>query len=179
GTRVVFAAGEGGTSDIFVLDVATGASTQLTNTAAIETEPSFSPDDSQIVFESDRAGTQQVYVMSSRGGEAQRISAGAGRYGTPVWSPRGDMVAFTKMVEGRFHIGVMRTDGTRERLLTTSFLDEGPTWAPNGRVIAFFRETAGEGGAPGLYTVDVTGRPLRRLATPNYASDPSWSAVLP
>lgn len=179
GTKVVFAAGQGGTSDIFVVDLASGQSTQLTNTAAIETEPSFSPDDSEIVFESDRAGTQQIYVMPARGGEARRVSAGNGRYGTPVWSPRGDMMAFTKMLDGQFHIGVMRTDGSRERLLTTSFLDEGPTWAPNGRVIAFFRETAGEAGAPGLYTVDLTGRPLRRLPTPNYASDPSWSAVLP
>jgi TolB protein len=37
----------------------------------------------------------------------------------------------------------MRPDGSDERLLTASFLDEGPTWAPNGRVIMFTRETGG------------------------------------
>ena len=42
----------------------------------------------------------------------------------------------------------MRTDGSEERLLTASFLDEGPTWAPNGRVLMFTRETAGAAGAP-------------------------------
>jgi Tol biopolymer transport system component len=57
--------------------------------------------------------------------------------------PRGDYIAFTKQNEGRFHIGVMRTDGSEERLLTASFLDEGPTWAPNGRVLMFTRETSG------------------------------------
>ena len=84
--------------------------------------------------------------MSASGGEAQRISFGQGRYATPVWSPRGDMIAFTKIDGGRFHIGVMRTDGSGEKLLTGSYLDEGPTWAPNGRVLMFFRETPGAGG---------------------------------
>jgi TolB protein len=62
--------------------------------------------------------------------------------------PRGDLIAFTKQNAGRFHIGVMRTDGSEERLLTASFLDEGPTWAPNGRVLMFTRETSGRAGRP-------------------------------
>ena len=69
-------------------------------------------------------------MAASRSGSA----LAQGRYGTPVWSPRGDLIAFTKQNKGRFHIGVMRVDGSEERLLTASFLDEGPTWAPNGRV---------------------------------------------
>ncbi len=99
---------------------------RLTSAPSIETAPSYSPDGSKIVFESDRSGTQQLYVMPAGGGEAARISFGQGRYGTPVWSPRGDLVAFTKQSKGRFHIGVMRLDGSEERLLTASFLDEGP-----------------------------------------------------
>jgi TolB protein len=96
----------------------------------------------------------------------------------PVWSPRGDLVAFTKMVGGRFHIGVMRLDGSGERLLTASYLDEGPTWAPNGRVLMFYRETPGETGGPRLHSVDVTGRNLRPIPTQGFASDPSWSGLL-
>jgi TolB protein len=116
GSRVVFSLEQGGNTDIFLLDLATGQRTQLTNAPSIETAPSFSPDGSQIVFESDRTGGQQIYVMSARpGGEATRISRGTGRYGTPVWSPRGDYIAFTKQEAGRFHIGVMRTDGSEER----------------------------------------------------------------
>ncbi|NNU81263.1 Tol-Pal system protein TolB [Halovulum dunhuangense] len=179
GGRLVFAAGQGGNSDIFIMELASGQVRQLTNTPAIETEPSFSPDGSRIVFESDRAGTQQIYVMSASGGEATRISFGEGRYGAPIWSPRADLIAFTKILRGTFHIGVMRTDGSEERLLTSSFLDEGATWAPNGRVIAFFREVPGSEGGPGLYSVDITGRNLRRLPTPGFASDPSWSSLLP
>jgi TolB protein len=115
--------------------------------------------------------------MSANGGDARRISNGKGRYGTPVWSPRGDLVAFTKQSSGRFHIGVMRTDGSEERLLTASFLDEGPTWSPNGRVIMFTRETQGAGGRALLYSVDVTGRNLKPVRTPDGASDPAWSPL--
>ncbi|WP_068114458.1 Tol-Pal system beta propeller repeat protein TolB [Tropicimonas marinistellae] len=178
GETVVYSRTTGGNTDIFAKRIG-GAPVQLTNTPSIETAPSYSPDGKQIVFESDRSGTQQLYIMSAAGGEARRISFGPGRYGTPVWSPRGDLIAFTKQNQGRFHIGVMRTDGSEERLLTASFLDEGPTWAPNGRVIMFTRESAGAGGQPALYTVDVSGRNLRRLPTPSAASDPAWSPLLP
>jgi TolB protein len=179
GNTVVFSLEQGGNSDIYAMDINSGALRQLTNAPSIETAPSYSPDGSQIVFESDRSGTQQLYIMGAGGGEARRISNGQGRYGTPVWSPRGDLIAFTKQNEGRFHIGVMRVQGDEERLLTASFLDEGPTWAPNGRVIMFTRETAGAGGQAGLYSVDVSGRNLRQITTEGAASDPAWSPLLP
>jgi TolB protein len=179
GQTAVFSLTQGGNTDIHVLDLAGGQSRQLTSSPSIETAPSFSPDGSRIVFESDRSGSQQIYIMNADGSDQQRISFGQGRYGAPVWSPRGDLVAFTKQNEGRFHIGVMRTDGSEERLLTASFLDEGPTWSPNGRVLMFTRETAGAQGVPALYSVDISGRNLRRVPLVGPASDPAWSPLLP
>ena len=179
GQTVVFSLAERGNTDIYKLNLRSGQRTRLTSAPSIETAPSFSPDGSRIVFESDRSGTQQLYVMGADGSNPQRISFGAGRYGTPVWSPRGDLIAFTKQNEGRFHIGVMRTDGSEERLLTASFLDEGPTWSPNGRVIMFTRETAGAQGAPALFSVDISGRNLRRVPLDSAASDPAWSPLQP
>ena len=177
GQTIVYSLTEGGNTDIFAMDIASGRSTRLTSAPSIETAPSFSPDGSRIVFESDRSGSQQLYIMPATGGEATRISFGQGRYGTPVWSPRGDLIAFTKQSKGRFHIGVMRTDGGEERLLTASFLDEGPTWSPNGRVIMFTRETQGAQGASSLYSVDISGRNLKQVRTEGAASDPSWSPL--
>ncbi len=179
GRTVIYSRSEAGNTDIFRLDLQSGQRTRLTTSPSIETAPSFSPDGQQIVFESDRSGSQQLYVMSANGGEATRISFGQGRYGTPVWSPRGDFVAFTKQNAGRFHIGVMRTDGSQERLLTASFLDEGPTWAPNGRVLMFTRESAGASGQPALFSIDISGRNLKRLQMRSAASDPAWSPLLP
>ena len=177
GNTVIFSQAQGGNTDIYAMSLNGGARKRLTNAPSIETAPSYSPDGSQIVFESDRSGTQQLYIMPAGGGEARRISNGSGRYGTPVWSPRGDLIAFTKQSKGRFHIGVMRTDGSGERLLTASFLDEGPTWSPNGRVIMFTRETQGANGQAKLYSVDISGRNLKPIPTPDGASDPAWSPL--
>lgn len=177
GQQVVYSLTQAGNTDLYTMDLNTGESTRLTSAPSIETAPSFSPDGTQLVFESDRSGSQQLYIMNATGGEAKRISFGDGRYGTPVWSPRGDLVAFTKQNKGRFHIGVMRTDGSRERLITASFLDEGPTWAPNGRVLMFHRETQGASGRSTLYSVDVTGRALKQVRTPDGGSDPSWGPL--
>ncbi|MCX2725400.1 Tol-Pal system beta propeller repeat protein TolB [Roseibium salinum] len=178
GQSVVMSLQQGGNANIFQMDLRSRRTTRLTNTAAIDTSPSFSPDGSQIVFESDRGGSQQLYVMSATGGNAQRISFGPGRYSTPVWSPRGDLIAFTKQHQGRFMIGVMRPDGKGERILTEGYHNEGPAWAPNGRVLVFFRDTPGENGGPQVWTVDLTGYNEQRLETPAFASDPSWSPLI-
>jgi TolB protein len=178
GARVVMSLTNGANTDIYSVALGSGKRTRITSSAAIDTGPSFSPDGRFIVFESDRSGGQQLYIVPSSGGTPKRISFGDGRYGTPVWSPRGDLIAFTKKSGRRFHIGVMRTDGSEERLLTSSFLDEGPTWSPNGRVIMFFRETSGANGSPALYSVDISGRNLRKIPTPNFGSDPSWGPLI-
>lgn len=179
GNKVVMSMAKDGNTDIFSVDLRTRRIQRLTSGPAIDTSPSFSPDGSQIVFNSDQSGGQQLYVMSASGGGAKRISFGDGRYATPVWSPRGDYIAFTKIKGGRFSIGVMKPDGSGERILTESFLDEGPTWAPNGYVIAFFRQSPGASGAVKLYTVDITGRNERLVTTPLDGSDPAWSPLNP
>jgi TolB protein len=167
-----------GNSNIFAMDLRSRATTRLTDSIAIDTSPSYSPDGSQIVFTSDRgggSGRSQIYVMGADGSNPHRISFGDGVYSTPVWSPRGDLIAFTKQSAGQFQIGVMRTDGSGERILSTGFQQEGPTWAPNGRVLMFFRDS---GGGPKLISVDLTGRNEQSIPTANYASDPAWSPLL-
>jgi TolB protein len=176
GGRVAFSVERAGNTDIYVMDLRSRASNRLTSDPSIETSPSFSPDGSQIVYNSDRGGSAQLYVMSANGGGGRRISFGSGRYTTPVWSPTGEYIAFTKQTGGEFHIGIMKPDGSDERILTSSYMDEGPTWAPNGRVLMFSRETPG--GAPRLWTVDVTGRIERAAPYPGSGSDPAWSPLL-
>ena len=129
------------------------------------------------MFESDRGGGQQIYVMNVDGSGQRRISFGQGANGTPVWSPRGDLIAFTRRVGGNFTIGVMRADGSGERLISSGGHDEGPTWAPNGRVLMYGREAPGQRGSS-IWSVDVTGRNERRVLTPGSASDPAWSPLI-
>ncbi|EJF87750.1 protein tolB [Bartonella rattimassiliensis 15908] len=165
-----------GSANLYTMDLRTRMMTRLTTTSAIDTSASYSPDGKQIVFSSDRSGKPQIYKMNADGSDIQRISSNEGSYSTPIWSPRGDYIAFTKQLGGQFSIGVMHPDGQGERILTTGFHNEGPTWAPNGRVLMFFRKNPGMG--PKIYTIDITGRNERQLPTPNDASDPAWSPLL-
>jgi TolB protein len=183
GNKVIMSLAVNGNSDIYTLDLRTRQAVRITDSSAIDTSPCYSPDGTHIVFNSDRGGSQQLYVMNADGSNAHRISFSSGRYGTPVWSPRGDLIAFTKIDSGKFYIGVMRPDGSGERLLTEAFLVEGPTWAPNGRVLMYFRQSPtdskGRGGSSRLYTIDLTGYNEREVITPQDASDPAWSPLIP
>ena len=182
GQRVIMSLQQGGNSNLFVMDLRSKSTTRLTDTPAIDTSPSYSPDGARICFESDRGGRPQIYVMPATGGAAQRISFSKddtnGSYSTPVWSPRGDYIAFTKQGGGQFSIGIMKPDGSGERILTSGFHNEGPTFAPNGRVLMFFRDAPGGNGGPSLFTVDISGRNELRVPTPGFASDPAWSPLL-
>ena len=181
GDRLIMSWAQNGLTDIYEMDLRTQEIRQLTKSGAIDTAPSYSPDGRRIVFESDRAGRQQLYTVNNDGSGLQRISYGEGRYATPVWSPRGDIIAFTKMHKGTFYIGIMNVDGTGERLLAKGFLVEGPTWAPNGRVLMYYKqepfEADGSGGATSLFRIDITGFNERRIITPSDASDPAWSPL--
>lgn len=181
GGKVVMSMSQGGNSEIYVMDLRSKRPVRLTNNSAIDTSPSFSPDGQRIVFESDRGGTQQLYTMNADGTDVKRITFGEGRYANPVWSPRGDLIAFTRLYSGKFYIGVIRPDGSGERLITTAWHVEGPTWSPNGRVLAYFKEVPSgrEGKRVRLYTVDLTGFNEREVPTPGDASDPAWSPLNP
>lgn len=179
GSKVIMSLSKNGNTDIYSMDLRSRSVRQLTTDPSIETSPSYSPDGSQVVFESDRGGGQQLYIMSGNGGAAQRITFGQGRYANPVWSPRGDLIAFTRMYKGQFYIGVIRPDGKGERLISTSYHVEGPTWAPNGRVLSYFKETRGAGKSAQLYTIDLTGFNESVLPTPQGGSDPAWSPINP
>jgi TolB protein len=178
GQRIVMSLERDGNSNLFAMDLRSRRTAQLTNDQAIDTAPCYSPDGRQIAFETDRDGSRQIYVMDADGSNARRISRGQGTYSTPVWSPRGDLIAFTKMIGGQFLIGVMKPDGSGERVLTEGFHNEGPTWAPNGRVLMFFRESPGATGGPKIYTIDLTGYNERQIATPAFGSDPAWSPLI-
>jgi TolB protein len=178
GRFILFSMAVAGNTDIYRIPAEGGTPRRLTDHPGIDVGGSYSPDGNRIVFESDRSGGQQLYIMNADGSSQQRISFGGGRYATPEWSPRGDLIAFTR-IAGNFRIGVMTPQGGGERLLTDDWQDEGPTWAPNGRIIQFFRTTQGRNGSSRIYQVDLTGVNLRRIPTPVDGSDPAWGPILP
>ncbi|MBS0483066.1 MAG: Tol-Pal system protein TolB [Proteobacteria bacterium] len=178
GKWVLYSMATAGNTDIYKVPAAGGGTAvKLTDSPGIDIGGSFSPDGSKIVFESDRSGSQQVYVMNADGSNQHRISFFGGRSATPEWSPRGDQIAFTH-IAGNLRIAVMDPSGGSMRYLTDSWQDEAPTWAPNGRVIQFFR-TIKNSGKTSVWQVDLTGRNERKLDTPVDGSDPAWGPLRP
>ena len=159
GHTIVYSQSAGGNTDLFSMDINSGNPQRLTSAPRLRPLHLLARRQPTGVRE---RPFRELAALCDAGvrGRSKADRFGQGRYGTPVWSPRGDY-AFTKQNAGRFHIGVMRTDGSEERLLTASFLDEGPTWSPNGRVIMFTRETQGASGQARLYSVDISGRNLK------------------
>ena len=178
GKWILYSMAIGGNTDIYKMPSVGGSAVKLTDSPGIDIGGSFSPDGNRIVFESDRSGSQQVYVMNADGSSQQRISFFGGRAATPEWSPRGDQIAFTH-IAGNFRIAVMDPSGGSMHYLTDNWQDEAPTWAPNGRVIQFFRTTRGTSGKTGIWQVDLTGRNERKLDTPVDGSDPAWGPLRP
>ena len=177
GRWVLYSMAVNGNTDIYRVSANGGASERLTTAPGIDVGGSYSPDGSRIVFESDRSGEQQIYMMNADGSNQRRITFFGGRAATPEWSPRGDQIAFT-YIPGDFNIATMSPSGGNFRKLTNGWQDEAPTWAPNGRILQFFR-TERNTGRTAIYQVDLTGDNLRRLPTPVDASDPAWGPILP
>src|SRR3546814_13189876 len=120
--------------------------------------------------------------MNRVGSNVRRISRGQGYYYTPVWSPRGDLIDFMRQHAGEFYIGVMRPDGSGERMLVRDYNVEAPTWAPNGRVLSYFRTSRADSRGQiksKILTIDLTGVNESELVTHLGHSEPVWSPLNP
>ena len=168
-----------GNSNIFLTNLETGKTKKLTNSRSINVSPSISPDNRYVIFSSDRTGRQEIYKLDLKTRSLTKISHMGGNYANPVYSPRGDILAFTKIQDGTFFIGIMDTDGNNEKLLTSGYLVENPSWASSGRNLIYTKEEIiNHKKRTHIYSIDITGINERKLRTPNEASDASWSPLL-
>ena len=69
-TQIAFAYG----GDIWTVQKSGGSAQRITSTAAVETDPHFSPDGKWIAFSSDRSGIEQVYMVAAAGGAPTRLT---------------------------------------------------------------------------------------------------------
>jgi TolB protein len=179
GKKLIFSLTKKGSTNIFIQNLDENNINQVTNNRHINTSPSFSPDSKLIVFSSDRSGKQNLYIKKINKNlteKAIRISFGEGNYATPVWSPRGDYIAFTKTYKGEFYIGLIKKDGSGERIISKGYLTESPSWSPNGRTLVFNKilKDYNNNLKSNIYTIDITGNLERKIITPKQASDPDW-----
>ena len=137
--QIVFLSVRDSNFELFIAaDTANAVATRLTNTAAQEMMPAWSPDYKKVAFASDRDGNLEIYSMKSIGGAAVRLTDHPAPDGDPVYSPDGSKIAFTTYRDGNAEIYVMDADGKNlKRLTVNGASDTDPTWSPDGTKIAF------------------------------------------
>ncbi|MCK6404473.1 MAG: Tol-Pal system beta propeller repeat protein TolB [Rhodocyclaceae bacterium] len=161
-----------GGSQLFTVNADGSGVSRLTSSGSIDTEPQFSPDGQHIYFTSDRGGSPQIYRVPSSGGGAQRVTFEGSYNVTPRLSPDGKTMAFITRGNGGFRLAVMDLANKQVQVLTDSFKDESPSFAPNGRMILIATEIGGRGV---LSAVSVDGRVKQRLSVAaGDVREPAW-----
>ena len=165
-----------GNPEIYVLTLATGTMRRLTRHAGIDTEPAWAPTGRQIAFISDRAGSPHLYVMDAEGANVRQLTSG-GFHTQPRWSPKGDTIVYTTR-QTVHDLWAINADGSNPRRLTAGAGDnQGATWSPNGRHLAFQSNREGRWQIFGMLADGTGQEPITRAA--GDATSPAWSPRLP
>ena len=172
GRRLAVVLSKDGGSQIFTVNADGSAPQRLTSSSAINTEPNFSPDGQYVYFTSDRGGSPQIYRTGMDGGAVERVSFEGSYNVTPRVSPDGKSMAFISRRDGGFRLSVMDLASRQVQVLTDSYKDESPTFAPNGRMILIATEAGGRGI---LSAVSTDGRLKQRLSiSAGDVREPAW-----
>jgi TolB protein len=178
---IVFRSDRDGEPDLFTLDVVTGATTKLTNSAGFaELQPAWSPDGGRILYvrRARLSGRPDLFVMNANGRGRTRLTSTPVPERDPSWSPDGTRLVYAaRTAPGEpFRIFVARADGSGREQLTSQKAgsDTAPVWSPDGTRIAFVSDRAG--GFPELYLMNADGTGVKRLTTNALIdANPSWS----
>lgn len=176
GTRLAVTRSKQGNPDIYIVDIDSGNQRRLTTHTAIDTEASWFPGGNSIVFTSDRGGGPQIYKVSVGGGKPQRLTFGMGSYNAKASvSPDGKQLAVVNGGKQGYRIAVVNLKDDSFDILTSSRLDESPSFAPNGAMIIY--ATMGRRGTE-LAAVSVDGRVRQKLGVPSgEIREPAWGPL--
>jgi TolB protein len=177
GKRIAYASNRSGNMEIWVANADGSGARKITSSAGKDTAPAWSPTGQEIAFTSDRGGTPQIYVMDSEGLNVRRLTTVGNYNDAPTWNPSKQYseIAYTARLEGGgFDIAVVDLATRQVRQVTQGRGScEYPTWAPNGRHLAF---SCNRGGKWQLTISDRQGATVQPLATgPGNNVYPDWS----
>ena len=157
----------------------------VTNDAAVEFEPAFSPDLTRIAYVTtppDRAASIDLYVANADGSDPRRLTNDSATVALPVFvRPNGEQIVFQSNRGGRPQLYIINRDGTGRRQLTTGEVPNiQPDVSPDGRRILFVSLRQPPGGSRNydVWEMNLDGTGERRLTTsprpedtPHYAPD--------
>lgn len=161
-------------ADIWLLDVASGDETQLTDTPDDwDSTPSFIADSSAVLFESNRDGDFDIYRLDLETRELTQLTNGPGADLEAKAAHHGDQIAFASERDGDFEVYVMDADGGSPQHLTANdALDRCPHWSPDGSRISFYSNRDGN---QEVYVMQADGSDQVRLTqTLGREEVPDW-----
>ena len=164
-----------GTTDIWIADVISGETRQLTNDVRNDFNPRWSPDGRWIAFLSDRGGQTDVWVMPAAGGDALRVSNDRAIETNPRWSPDGRSIYYGS---GRndTEIALLPLGGGAARTLLSwpGVSVSSAEVSPDGRTILFESDRSGN---PDIWSLPVAGgEPAPFAVSPLNDGNPKYSA---
>ena len=173
GRRIAYVAASGSATQIYIYDIATAKSMQLTNDEMTKELGSWSPDGKWVAYAVTAPSADTgIYKKNPDGVNKIRLTDKADF--DPRWSPDGKKIAFQSRRDGNLEIYVMKQDGQNAVNVTKApGEDRAPQWSPDSSLLAFVSQRDGN---PEIYVVSPDGKNTHRL-THNNADDegPRWS----
>ncbi|MCX6544465.1 MAG: hypothetical protein NTV05_08620 [Acidobacteria bacterium] len=173
GTKLCFTSTRDGNAELYVMDRDGSNVRRLTNNPAIDTTPTWSPSGSQIAFTSDRGGAPQIYVVDVDGLNVRKLTTES-YCDRPTWSPAPfNEIAYESRTGSGYDIKVYTLATQEVRQLTSGEgSNESPSYAPNGRHLAFSSTRSGK---RQIYTIGRDGQGLKQVTTVGNNQTPDWS----
>jgi len=176
GRRVAIQRGEsvqrGVEADIWVMDLATDVLSRLTTGPALETDPSWSPDERSLAFGTNRTGRRTVFVKDLATGQERMLLEFPSAVVLDEWTPDGTFVVFRS--EG-FKIHALPTSGDKapRALIDTpsATVRDQPHVSADGRFIAF---NSDESGRWEVYVASFPGLANLRQVSSDGGMQPIW-----
>jgi Tol biopolymer transport system component len=167
---------DAGNYEIYSMNPDGSGQTRLTNNAALDWNPAWSPDGTKIAFMSTRTGAGDIYKMNADGTNVVRLTTTTAPEGAPSWSPNGTKIAFDSQRDGDAEIYEMNADGTSQtRITTRPGPDVDPAWSPDGTRIAFNSDRLATGNQD-VYVMNADGTNVSRVTSgPTIDDLPNWS----
>jgi len=138
--KIVFSSGKYGDYDLWSVDLATGATRQLTHGSGWNDKPKWSPDGRRVVYTSNCGVPvgQEIFSVSAEGGPPVQLTRLARWADSPVYSPDGRRIAFISNEGGNNDVWIMNADGgERTQITTHRASDNHVRWTPDGKGLLF------------------------------------------